>query len=159
MLYEEENVLWNHSGDAVARECPLELQCFGVGNASEWNGPQLSFTHSRAPASGVQQLPQRVERRFGDRLRQGRMRVNSEVDFLDGVFVLSRDCQLVNELGRVCADDVRTEYLAVLGIADDLDETFSFARRARAAVRREGKLSNLVVDLLFLHLLLGHSDR
>ena len=64
------------------------------------------------------------------------MRVNREVDFFDGELVRPRDDELVNQLGRVRADDVRAEDLAVLRVANDLHEALRVARRARAAARR-----------------------
>ena len=87
------------------------------------------------------------------------MRVDREIDFLDRELVRARDDELVDQLRRVRADDVGAEDLAVLRVANDLHEAFGLARRARAAVRREGELADLVVELLVLALLLGEADR
>src|SRR4051812_34487639 len=86
------------------------------------------------------------------------MGVDREIDFLDCEFVFPGDGQLVDHLRRVRADDVGAEYLAVLGVANDLDEAFGLARSARAAVGGEGELADLVVDLFLLHLRFGHAD-
>ena len=48
----------------------------------------------------------RVERRFGDGLRQGRMCVDGQIDLFDGVLVLPSHGQLMNDLGGVATDDV-----------------------------------------------------
>ena len=80
-------------------------------------------------------------------------------DFLDRELVRASHDDLVNELRRVRADDVRAEDLTVLRVANDLDEALRLARRARASAGRERKLSNFVIELLFLALLLGHADR
>src|SRR5438105_5825445 len=86
------------------------------------------------------------------------MRVDREVDFLGRELVLPRHRQLVNQLGCVGADYVRSKNLAVTRVANDFDETFGFSRRAGPAVSGEGKASDLVVDLLLLALRLRHSD-
>src|SRR5438105_2137389 len=87
------------------------------------------------------------------------MGMDSEVDFLDGVLVLAGDRKLVDHLGSVRADDVGAEYLAVLRVANDLDEALGLAGGAGAGVGRERKPPNFVVDLLLLHLRFGHADR
>ena len=87
------------------------------------------------------------------------MRVDRQVDFLDCVFVLARDSQLMNHLGGMRADDVRAKYLAVLRVANDLDEAFGLSGCASAAVGGERKLPDLVVDLLFFYLGFGHANR
>src|SRR5215217_5026893 len=87
------------------------------------------------------------------------MGVDREVDFLDRVLVRAGDDELVNQLRRVRADDVRAEYLTILGATDDLHESFRLARGARAAVRRKGELADLVVELAVLALLLGETHR
>src|SRR5688572_2409154 len=104
--------------------------------------------------SRVNHLPERIERRLGDCLGEGRVRVDRQVDFLDGELVLAGHAQLVNQLRGVRPDDMRAEDLAILRIADDLHEALGVARRPRAAIVREGKPSNLVVQLLLLALLL-----
>ena len=87
------------------------------------------------------------------------MRMDREVHFLDRELVRPRDDELVNQLRRVRADDVRAEDLAVLRVANDLHEALRLARRARAAAGHERKLPDLVVELLVLALLLGEADR
>src|SRR2546423_4030681 len=87
------------------------------------------------------------------------MRVDRQVHFFDGEFVFARHCELVDQLGGVGADDVGAKNLAVLGVADDLDEAFGVARGARTTVGREGKFPDFVVDLFLLDLRLGHADR
>ena len=122
----------------------------------------------------MEHLSEGVERRLGYRFGEGRVGVDRQIHLFHRKLVLPRDGQLVNQLGRVCADDVRAEDLAVLGVADDLDEAFGLARgarasrsrspscssrRTRASVGREGEPADLVVDFLFLDLCLGHPDR
>src|SRR5205085_12043247 len=62
-------------------------------------------------------------------------------------------------LGRVGADDVGAQDLAVLRVPDDLDEAFRLARSAGPTVGGEGEFPDLVVDFLFLDLRLGQADR
>ena len=45
------------------------------------------------------------------------MRVDGQLDLLDREFVLARDGELVDQLRRVRADDVRAQNLAVLRVA------------------------------------------
>src|SRR5687768_397363 len=110
-------------------------------------------------SSRMDHLAHRVERSLGDGFAQRGVGVNREVDLFDGELVLARHRQLVNQLGRVAADDVRAEDLAVLRIANDLDEPFGLAARPCTAVRGEGELAHLVVELPVLALLLGEADR
>src|SRR5262245_8910218 len=56
------------------------------------------------------------------------------------------------------ADDVRAKDLAVFRVADDLDESFCLAGRARTPVRRKGEFTDLVFELLLLALLLRQTD-
>src|SRR5437764_6093425 len=112
-----------------------------------------------ARALGVNHHPHRVERRFGDRFGEGWMRVNREIDFLDRELILTGDGKLVDQLGRVRADDMRAKDLSILRVANDLDEAFRLTRRARTAVGGEGKATDFVVELLVLALLLSESDR
>ena len=104
-------------------------------------------------------LPERVQRGLGDGLGQRGMRMDGQVDFLDRELVLSGDAELVDQLRRVRTDDVRAEDLAVLRVADDLDEPLGLSGRPRASIVREGEASDLVVELLLLALLLGEPDR
>src|SRR6267143_3107756 len=86
------------------------------------------------------------------------MSVNREIDFFDGVFVLPRHRELVDYFGRMVADDMRAENLAVLLVAQDLHEAFGLARTARAAVGGEWELARDVVELLVLALIFGQAD-
>src|SRR5688500_20174705 len=93
MLDQKQDVVRDRAGDAVARERPLKLQRLSVGNSAEWDGPQLAITH-RVAASGVQELPERVERGFRDRFGECRVCVNCEIYLFDGVFVFPCDGEL-----------------------------------------------------------------
>src|ERR1051326_4492358 len=86
------------------------------------------------------------------------MGMDGEIDFLDGVFVLAGDDELMDELRRVRSDDVRSEDFPVLGVADDFHEDLRFAGRAGTSVRRERELADLVLELLVFALLLGEAD-
>src|SRR5689334_6875625 len=90
-----------------------------------------------ASASRLNHLPQRIEACFGHRLRQRRMGMDREINLFDCELVRARDDELVNQLRRVSANDVRTEYFAVLRVANDLHEALGLARRPRSAARRE----------------------
>src|ERR1039457_629960 len=103
-----------------------------------------AITSPPVPRSGVNHPPHRVEHRLGDRFAERRVRVDRQLDLLDGELVLARHGQLVNELRGVRADDVRAEDLAVLRVADDLHEALGLARRACAAVRAIRELAHLV---------------
>ncbi len=87
------------------------------------------------------------------------MRVDREVDLLDRELILARDDQLVDDLGRVRANDVRAEDFTVLRVADDLHEPVRVARGARAPVGRERELADLVVELALLGLRFREADR
>src|SRR6266550_4714971 len=108
--------------------------------------------------SNVEDATQRIERRLADRFRHCRMGVNRQIDFFDGVFVLPRHRELVDYFGRMVADDMRAENLAVLLVAQDLDEAFGLACAARPAVRGERKLAGDVVELLLLALIFRQAD-
>src|SRR5881394_4363973 len=58
------------------------------------------------PRSYMNDASQRVERRLGDRLGERRVGVNREIDFLDGVLVLARDRQFVDQFRSVAAHDM-----------------------------------------------------
>src|SRR5690242_9764056 len=85
--------------------------------------------------------------------------MDGEGDLLDGELVFTGDGELVDHLGRVCADNVGAEYLTVFGVANDFDEAFCLARGAGAAASHEREFADLVVDLLFPDLRFGHPDR
>src|SRR5258708_5672705 len=109
--------------------------------------------------SGVNHPSERVEGSRGDGIGQRGMRMNGEVHFLDGVLVRPRDHELMDHLRGVRADDVRAEDLSVFRAANDLDEAVDLAGRAGAAVRGEGELADLVVELLLLAGLLCKAHR
>src|SRR4029079_16657329 len=111
--------------------------------------PPLRLNHSS----------ERVERGFGHRLRERRMRVDCKLHFLDRELVRPRHHDLMNQFRGVRAADVRAEYLPVCRIANDLHEALGLARRARSAACHERELANLVIELLVLALLLGEPDR
>ena len=71
------------------------------------------------------------------------MRVDREIDLLDRVLVLARDHELVDQLSRVRANDVRAEDLAVLRVADDLDEPVRFAEVRARPLAEKGNLPTL----------------
>src|SRR6185503_5384140 len=86
------------------------------------------------------------------------MCMDREIHLFHRELVLTRNGQLVNELRGVRTDDVRTEDLSVLRVADDLHEAVRLAGRSRASARGEVEATHLVVELLFLALLLGEAD-
>src|SRR5688572_17608649 len=100
----------------------------------------------------------RVQRRFGNSLRERRMRVDSKIDLFDRVLVLPGHCQLVNYLGGMTPDDVSPQDLTVSLVADDLYKAFGLTGGARPAVGTEGKAADLVIQLALLGLVLGQPD-
>src|SRR3954447_10375893 len=116
------------------------------------------FTSLSVFSLDVQHPPHRVESRFGDRLGQGGVRVNGQIHFLDRVFVLPGNRQLVDYLRSVAANDVSSQDFAVLPVANDLHEAFSLIRGAGPAIGAEGKPSYLVVQLALLGLIFGEPD-
>src|SRR5688572_26220218 len=84
--------------------------------------PSAAATSETGSISDVHHPPHRVERRLGDRLRQGRVGVDREIDFFHGVLVLAGHRELVDDLRGVAAHDVGPQDLAVLLVADDLHE-------------------------------------
>src|SRR5215217_983751 len=87
------------------------------------------------------------------------MSMDREIYFFDCELVFSCNCNLVEELSCMRADDVGAEYLAVFGVANDLDEAFRLAGRPCASVGGEGEPADFVVDLLFLALRFGQPNR
>src|SRR5579862_7734270 len=110
-------------------------------------------------SSRMYPTPEGIETRFGDGLGQRRMRVDEEVDLFDRKLVLPRHAELVNQLGRVRADDMRAQDLAILGFANDLDESLGLTRGPRPAGGREREFADAIVDLLRFADFLGHADR
>src|SRR5690606_39881334 len=98
----------------------------------------------------VDRPPQRRERRFGNALRQRRMRMHSRLHLLRRRLEVAADDEFADQLARARPDDVRAQDLAVLLVADDLHEAFRLARRARATARAERERAGLVVETLFL---------
>ncbi len=78
-----------------------------------------------------------------------------EIDLLDGELIFTGHHELVDHFRGMRAHDVCAQNLPVLRVADDLHEAVGLARGARAPVRREGELADLVLELLLLALLLG----
>ena len=111
------------------------------------------------PCLEVDHPTERVQRRFGYRLRQGRMGMNCQLDFFHGKLVFASHRKLVNDFGCMRADDVRAQYLAVLGVREDLYKALGLARSPCAAVGGEGESADLVRDVLLLQLALGLADR
>src|SRR5438128_821296 len=107
--------------DAILRPCVHTPVYFGT------RSPGMS---KRARPLGLQRPAERVERGLGNGLRQCRMRMDRELDFLDRVLVRAGQHELVDHFRRVGADDMRAEDLSVLGAADDLHEAFRLPRRA-----------------------------
>src|SRR6185436_1429034 len=106
----------------------------------------------------VEHPPHRVESRFGNRFGQGGVRVNGQIHFLDRVFVLPGNRQLVDHFRSVAADDVSSQDFAVLPVPDNLDEAFGLVRGAGPAIGAEGKPSYLVVQLPLFGLIFGEPD-
>src|SRR5688572_3141903 len=125
---------------------------------AESPAPSAVTASETGSMSDVHDPPHRIERRLGDRLGQGGVRVDRQIHFLDRVFVLPRDRQLVDDLGGVAPDDVGPQDLAVLLVPHDLHEALGLPRRAGAAVGAEREAADLIVQLLLLRLLLGEAD-
>src|ERR1044071_2004349 len=93
-----------------------------------------------------------------DGLGDGRVRVDDAPQLFGRRFEVEGDDGLVNDLGRVRADDVDAQQLVVLRLADDLDEALLLAEDARLARGREGELRRLHVVAQLLRLRLGQTD-
>ena len=128
----------------AAREIALELQRLAVRDGAEVDDVQELSTSLTTPSRAAQAwiiLPSESSAASATASDSVGCAWIGEIDFLDGVLVLARDGELVDQLRGVRADDVRAEDLAVLRVADDLHEAVGLARRARAAVRGEGELA------------------
>src|ERR671922_1879007 len=71
--------------------------------------------------SAVNQPTVRRPRRFHDRLRKRRMRMDAPRDLRKATLEIARVHELLDQVGCLHPDDVRAEHLAVLLVADDLD--------------------------------------
>ena len=72
-------------------------------------------------------------RRFADRLRHRRMRVDGADQLLDRALEAQRQRRLGDQLGRARPDHVHAEHLVVFLVGDDLDEAFGLAGHPGAA--------------------------
>src|SRR5581483_8739399 len=72
-------------------------------------------------------------RRFSDRLRESRMRVNRANDFFHRRFEPQQRRRFGDQLGRPRADQVDAEHFVVLLLGDDLHEAVGLGRHLRAA--------------------------
>ena len=87
---------------------------------------------------------------FHDGLGDGRVRVDGAAQLFSRGFEVERDDSLVDDLGRVRADDVDAQKLVLARLGDDLDEALLLAENACLARSRERKLRDLhVVAKLF----------
>src|ERR671921_1039433 len=93
-----------------------------------------------------------------DGLGDGRVRVDDAPQLVGRRFEVERDDGLVNDLGRVRADDVDAQQLVVLRLADDLDEALLLAEYPGLARRRERELRRLHVVAQLLRLRLRQAD-
>ena len=81
----------------------------------------------------MHRLAQPLAGGFHDGLGIGRVRVHGVEDlFLGGLELLGHH-QLGDQLGRLRADQVGAQELAVLGVEDELDEALGLVRRQGAA--------------------------
>src|SRR5688572_21736464 len=103
--------------------------------------------------------PNGCECGFRNRFGEGRMRVHGLLHLLDGRFEVPPDNKLRNQLTRARPDDVRANDLAVLLVANDLDEAFGFAGGAGTSVRAPRERAYLDVEPLLARRRLGQPDR
>src|SRR5215203_1555883 len=84
--------------------------------------------------------------------------MDGQIHLLNGVLVLSSHREFVDDLGRVPADYVRAQNLAILFVAYDLDKALSFTSGAGSPVGAKRKTTDLVLELALLGLILCHAD-
>src|SRR5688572_7377535 len=84
---------------------------------------------SMATILDVDRLAERGQRRLERRLGQRRMRVDRVHQLLERRLQRATDGELVDHLGRLRTDDVRTEDLAGLLVGHDLDEALGLRHR------------------------------
>src|SRR5690606_37097706 len=108
--------------------------------------------------SEVDHVPREAVDRLLDGLGQRRVRVHVARDLVDGEVPLLRERELGQELGRVGADEVAAEELAVRRVGDELDEPGRVAEAVRLAVRHEREGRDLDVVALVARLLLGETE-
>src|SRR4051812_49912012 len=116
-------------------------------------------TASGVPGLAVDEPAVGGARRFHDAFRQGRVAVDDARDL--GVAALEElDVdELLDELGGAGADDVAAEHLAVLLVADDLDDAGAVAVDRARADRAVLDLADDDVVALLARLLLGQPER
>ena len=86
------------------------------------------------------------------------MRVDRQVDLLEGQAILDGKRRLRDEVGRTRSYDVRAQQLARLCVGDHLDEAFSLAERESATGGSKRESADLHCDALALRLLLTEPD-
>ena len=90
----------------------------------------------------MHRLPQALAGGFHDGLGIGGVRVHGVEDLFLGRFELLGHHQLGDQLGRLRADQVGAQQLAVLGVEDELDEALGLVRRQGAAAELERELAD-----------------
>src|SRR5688572_9068492 len=98
-------------------------------------------------------------RRLPDDLGEGRVGVGGAADLPGGRVELEGERRLGDEVRRVWPDDVDAEGVLVLGVRDDLRESFVLAADDRLGDGLERDLADLVRGSRGLDLLLGEADR
>src|SRR5205085_11861664 len=89
--------------------------------AARYRGPRQVL--DALPVDDVHGFTDRRGGRLAHRLRQGRVRVDREIQILHDRAHLDRQRRLADEVARAVADDVHAQDLLGLRIADDLRET------------------------------------
>ena len=103
-------------------------------------------------------MPSTLEKPSSRALGHRRVGVDGEHHLFDRRFELDRGDALGDDLGRVRADDVDAEDLAVLRVRDDLDEAVVRIEDRRLRVADERELADLDLVALLLGLRLGQAD-
>src|SRR5271166_5749375 len=86
------------------------------------------------------------------------MGVDGPHQIFDGGFEFHGGDGFGDQFGGLRADDVDAENFAVVGVADDLDETFVLADDARAGIGAEGELADFHVVSGFAGFGFGEAD-
>ena len=86
-------------------------------------------------------------RRFHQRFRKRRVRVDVPYDLVRGEFHHLREDEFGQEFGHFRIDQVRAEDLAVFLTHDDFDEVHIIAESQRVVVGLEGKTPDLDNDI------------
>src|SRR6185503_7843223 len=95
---------------------------------------------------------------FHDRLGQHRVPVDAPRDLEEATFERLRVHELLDQLGRARPDDVPAHHLAVLLVADDLDDAGAVAVHRAAADGAVLDLADHDVEALLARLLLGQAE-